>query len=129
MDQEVKGMINSEDWNYRAGVSRLKPGTTDTLAIGLYNRLLDNTWSYAISEIGVRFEIPDEVGVYRLRGGFSNRMGVTLYYSKTEFIALNGAIEIISIDKENSILEGRIDATYNNKNNINGYFTIGYCKD
>ncbi len=126
-EQAVNGKISNEAWNYMQGVARVKAEAPDTLNIGLYSTLLENPCTYAISEHGARFTIPNEVGIYKLRGGFSNRLGVTLYHSNKEFIALNGAIEIMSIDEENQLLEGRIDATYDDKNNINGYFTISYC--
>jgi hypothetical protein len=128
-DQPVSGMINSKEWTMVSGVARSSLTASDTLRIGLFDMLPEQDCSYSISETGILFDVPDREGIYRLKGSFTHMQSVTLYDGLSQFVALSGAIEISLIDRINGRLEGKIDATYDNKNRVNGVFTIDYCSD
>lgn len=125
VDQPLQGKIEGQPWAFIAG--KMKPG--QPVNIFSYHNVLisDDTCTtssqYHISHSATEVE-PKLYGVgpYYLNVNFVNTQ------TTGETITANrGAIEIISIDYDNNLLHGRMDAFYDSSNYVNGNFTIKIC--
>lgn len=126
-DQAVKGKILQNDWAYYFGVAHPYLMNPDSLQIQLSDTVFSNPCTYARSERGIYFKVPYKETLTPLHGGFTNPQFVVLYNGNEERFALGGAVEITLIDTLNQVVEGRIDATYDGSNFVNGYFTAHLC--
>jgi len=71
------------------------------------------------------FSIPNQVGLYQL--DFQTQTVTFFVPPGTNFIAAEGAVEILSIDSTNGIVTGRMDVTANENTFANGNFTLTFC--
>lgn len=126
-EQELQGEIDNNFWEYVSGVARPSLSSMDTLSVGIYNIEMDTPCSYAVSEEGVLFKVPNKVGLYILNADWNNFQAITLYNGMKKTFALGGAVEITMIDSVSNIIEGRIDARVDNNSYINGNFLISLC--
>lgn len=127
IDQDLQGYIGGTAWTYQGGNASLTGNSTelwihiyDTAAAG--DQCLNSNSSYNGSVI---FIVPNNSGTYEL--GYS--LALTLY-NKNEncnYVTTDGTIEIISIDTTGNTVSGRIAATFDDNNTVNGNFTIAYC--
>ena len=126
-EQDLQGKIDNVYWEYLSGVARPSLSSNDTLSIGIYNTQFDSPCSYAVSEEGVLFKVPKEVGLFILNADWNNFQAVTLYNGTEKKFALGGAVEITKIDSISNVIEGRIDARVDNNSYINGNFLVTLC--
>ncbi|MCF8370742.1 MAG: hypothetical protein K9H64_03910 [Bacteroidales bacterium] len=128
VDQDLRGKIVNQEWDFVDGVARVSTVSNDTVLIGLYNAKLEKDCSYAISEEGLTFFVPFFEGLYQLSGDWDSPQSVNFYRGITNLTAWRGAIEIISIDTVSNIINGRIDATVDDNSSVNGNFVVSLCK-
>ncbi|MEA3444808.1 MAG: hypothetical protein U9R19_08810 [Bacteroidota bacterium] len=127
-DQNLQGKIITQQWSFVDGVARLSPTSNDTLLIGLYNIHLDQDCSYAVSEEGVNFFVPNHQGIFQLASEWESPQSVTLYSGIDNEHAWRGAIEITQIDTVNNRIYGNLDATVDDESSVNGKFSVSLCK-
>ena len=126
-NQDLQGKIENIEWEYTSGVARQSYTSDDTLNIGIYNLEFDNPCSYAISEEGIKFIVPKAVGLYILGGSVNIDDAVIFYHSSIKEYGFGGAIEILNIDSNAMMIEGRADIRVDNESFVNGNFTINFC--
>ena len=126
-DQPLQGKINNIEWEYLSGVARPSFTSEDTLIVGLYNMEFDNPCTYAVSEEGLRFSIPKEIGVHLLGGSVELSEAVIFYQSTIKEYGFGGAIEILNINYNEMVIEGRADVRVDNESFVNGNFLIKFC--
>lgn len=128
-DQPVQGIIQSEAWEIQEAVARYSLFSHDTLTIQLNNEQLGETCDYLVSNAGAYFTIPAQEGIYMLSSKAIQYQSVTLFDGGLSVEALGGAIEITLVDSLNNRIEGKIDATYDGQNQLNGYFSATLCQN
>lgn len=131
IDQDLQGEFDGEAWHYSTGKVEVSYFDSTELDFEITSVTSNDPCSdNFLSQDVILFSIPDSVGLYELSLDFTgNSQTVTLYDSGTEMnnIATSGALEITKIDKVNGIVEGRMDATADSKNFVNGNFSITFC--
>ncbi len=62
--------------------------------------------------------------------GDNSSQTVTFYQSESENndVAIEGAIEILTVNAETDVVTGRIDARIDDNNFVNGNFSVTHCK-
>jgi len=126
-DQEVQGRIQGQPWEIQDAVARFSLSNEDTLLLQLNDTTLGLPCDYLISNAGARFTIPCKTGIYILSSKAIQYQSVSIYEGGTSLEALAGAIEITLIDTANAVIEGKIDATYDGQNQLNGHFSAHWC--
>lgn len=132
-DQIMQGEIEGDNWVFASGTAEIDYWDEDQLSLMFYAEASDDPCNEFLSGNKVMCTIPNAVGLYKLNFNFSgdNIQTVTLFHeaSVMNTVASEGAIEIMLIDLQNGIIEGRIDA-YGDKNDfVNGNFSLSYCED
>ncbi len=141
-NQNLQGMINGEAWEYILGESNTSDGGYNTDYTHNFNIVdtaqSDSCFILSGERSKVIFSLYDDlkvlsVGKYLLSFDISTFEGRTVtLVDWTETTVLNtiateGEYEIISVDTISQIITGRMDAHADNKNFVNGNFTIKYC--
>ncbi len=128
-DQDLQGKIGGVDWTYQSGKAAIWGSDTGTLHINIYSSAPSGGdecggGAYASGANVVMTSVPNEVQLNQLSFSIQN---ITLYDGQTNNIAVQGAIEILSINTSGNVT-GRIDARADADNYVNGNFTIKYCQ-
>lgn len=126
-DQEVQGKIQGKAWLMEEAVARYSLFSEDTLMIQLNDSTLGTPCDYLISNAGARFSIPCRTGIYILSSKAIQYQSVSIFEGGRSVEALAGAVEITLVDSANALVEGRIDATYDGQNQLNGHFSAHWC--
>jgi len=131
-DQVMQGQFEGEDWILKAGTAKKSPFEDNYLSLSFYTMESDspcNDWNLKGNR--AMCSVPNKVGIYELKFGFDGEESqtITLYHEASQMnnIATEGAIEITLIDIENGVVKGKIDAKADDKNFVNGNFTLTYC--
>lgn len=131
-NQDLSGKIGNAAWEYGDGYAEIYGMENDSqLQIDLFIEV-DGEGCDVIPEGNeVLFTVPNKVGVYKLKADLNdleNSLVVNLFEEETTMnhLASRGAIEILSITE--SQVTGRIDATVDDANLINGSFTVSICQ-
>ncbi len=132
MDKDLEGAIDKNYWAFQTGISREGFFDSDELRVELYPQVIAEPCGFHNDYANdyVSFDIPKETGVYVLEFSlFGTSQTVDFYNHELgiSFSASKGAIEILSIDEENNLLTGRIDAYVDDETNINGNFEAVLC--
>ena len=132
LDQDAQGKIGGADWNLNAGTAEIDSNDSTLLYLRLYVAESDDPCSeWTLEGNRVIFSVPDAVGLYELVFDWTSdeNQTLTLFDSENSMntVATDGAIEITLIDKENGIVEGRVAASVDSNDNVNGNFTVDYC--
>ena len=136
-DQNLQGIIDGIPFEFGEGTVESTFLNEGQLSFDLLDQeeQYDNVCDISFGdEVRVFFDAPNEVGVYELFFDLSsfNRRVVTLLNPNGEDgipqnnIASSGAVEIITIT--DTQVTGRIDATLDGDNTVNGNFTAVFCK-
>ena len=129
-EQTLQGQIGGDDWEFKVGTAEMQEN--DTLWIDLYG--VDdedpcNNWN--IEGDYLLFFIPAQVGVHELSFNWETGGQTVTFYDESATmnnVAVEGAVEILSIDETNGEVTGRIDAKIDGDNEVNGNFTAVYCQ-
>lgn len=137
IDQDLKGMIDGVSWTYE-GTENGGRGAEDfseKLSIQIYSVAAGGTGPcdflpFPVGSRKVLFTIPvppdSAVGLYEL--GWDVGQTVTLNFDgSSNTICSEGAVEILSVDIGGGLITGRMDATFDADNSVNGNFTVTYC--
>jgi hypothetical protein len=130
-DQTLSGKIGGTAWSMLSGYASYSvSGQDTTVSFTCYNFASDSPCSATATGDEVSFSLPKKVGVYTLKLDWSdlgNNRTVILFErdSYMNNIASEGAVEIISIS--DTQIKGRIDATSDTDNTVNGNFTVSLC--
>lgn len=135
-DQNLQGTIDGFPFTYGEGTVELNTRDgEDVLFFDLYNSSEEITdicdfFGFG-NEVSVFFTIPAEVGLYELSLDLSSFSGqtVTLFNpdGAVNSIASTGAVEILTITETE--VTGRMDATLDGNNTVNGNFTAVFCPE
>lgn len=131
-NQNVAGKIGNVTWQFGDGYAeRIGIGDDTELHINLFTAVEGRGCDLSPSGDEVLFAVPHTVGVHRLHfdvNDWENSIAVTLFEEATfkNNTATEGAIEILSITDTEVV--GRIDAFKDDKNAINGNFTVTICQ-
>jgi hypothetical protein len=121
-NQVAQGKIAGSNWMFIAGRGKT---SGDELLIELFEVSPQvDTCSYngfSNSKCGVTFYVSKTPGVYEL--GFSKQVSFT-----GNKITSLGAIELIKLDTVASVITGRVDGYFDEKYNVNGTFTVKFCR-
>lgn len=126
-NQPVQGKIAGESWEIAEAIARVSVFSADTLSFQLNDSILGLECDYLISNRGARFTAPFQEGVFLLSSKSIQFQSVELYNGGENLQALTGAIQILSINSAEGIIEAQIDATYDASNRLNGKFTARFC--
>lgn len=136
INQNLQGTIDGHVFTYGEGtVETTTFEGEEQLSFDLYHSNEDITdvcdfFSFG-DEVSVFFFMPAEVGLYELSLNFSDFSGrtVTLFNpdGAVNNIASIGAVEILTITETE--VTGRMDATLDGENTVNGNFTAVFCPE
>lgn len=136
IDQNLQGIIDGISFESKGGYFD-EGFESGTFSIRIYDTSEEgNVCDIFGSEfVSILFSIPDEVGLYELSFNLESFSGqtVTLLNPNGEGgvpqnnIASIGAVEILTISETE--LTGRMDATLDAENTVNGNFTIIFCTE
>lgn len=134
-EQNLQGMIEGQPWEFISGrANRTTFNDQEEYAIALYSESAENSCMFLPKEDRVIFSIPSTgiSGVQQLKldfSGNSDSRTITLYdvQQSNNVIASEGAVEVVSIDTTNQVIELKIDARYDDQNFINGKCKIQIC--
>ncbi len=134
VDQDLQGKIGGTAWNFVAGNADDAYGSEGEWSVHLYPEKPDTPCDWVWDVNYIMFNIPKKVGIYELNLSFTGDAvshTATLYADDEDmnYVATQGAIEIISINDTASTITGRMDIRANSNNQVNGDFTITYCQD
>lgn len=133
VDQNLQGVIGGSNWTFVSGSGEDSFFTEGNLSIDLYPEQLETPCGFLIGVDKVMFDIPKEVGIHKLYLDLSNGKGftVTLLQAETMMnnIAIQGAVEIMSIDTASKKITGRMDVIADSENKVNGNFEVTYCME
>lgn len=131
IDKALSGKIEGGSWTFRSGyVDSSSYEGVKKLSMSFYG-VTGDACSDFLDGDRVIFSVPMKIGVFPLKFSFTDLEGsqtVTLFDDETSMnnIATSGAIEILSISSTS--VTGRIDATSDDDNTINGNFTVSFCQ-
>lgn len=129
-DQDLQGLIDGQPFFIGFGSATESSFNNEQFSIKIYDQDEDVTnvcefFGFG-NEVSILFEIPESVGLYPL--SFSQVSQTVTLFNPVEVlnvIASDGAVEILTITNE--VVTGRIDAYFDDQNNVNGYFTVDIC--
>lgn len=131
-NQTLSGKIANTSWTFGDGYAEIYgTGDDSELYIDLFVDVDGEGCDILPEGDQVFFSIPNKVGVYKLKfdlNSMENSQTVTLFEDE-EFmnsIATEGAVEITAITE--TTISGKIDATVDAENNVNGNFTVNICQ-
>jgi hypothetical protein len=132
IDKDLEGVIDTDYWAYQTGVAHKAFFNDDELRVELYPQVIAEPCGFHNDYRNdyVTFDIPRETGVYELEFSLFGTSQTVDFYNQEmgiSFSASKGAIEILSVDEENNLLTGRIDAYVDDETNINGNFEVVIC--
>ena len=133
INQNLQGQIGGIEWGLVAGKAQDFTTNNDFLSMEMVGVAVVDTCQLSLPNTSkIFFEVPKQVGLYELKVGLQNpgiTQTVTFFVAaeNQNYIASQGAIEILEIDLENELLEGRLDARVDNQNFINGNFCLVLC--
>jgi hypothetical protein len=132
-DQDITGKIGNSSWSMLSGYAHSEISGEDTFVYITCNNTtsIDPCSSYP-SDYHVFFTLPLKTGLYVLGYDAQNPFlgwSVTLFNidAETNSIADVGAVEIISVSETQ--ITGRIDASADELNFVNGNFTVTICDE
>lgn len=128
IDQDLQGMVNGVEWTYASGFAEESFSDSTKYSIDLYagdpsGGDVCATGAFSHIDDYVMFSVPKEVGVYDL--GLSQGQTVTIYAGGTNYICVEGAVEIVSVTDTEIV--GKLNAKSDNDNYVNGNFTVTLC--
>ena len=123
-DQILTGKIAGVDWTLASGSASEAFSDTE-MSIDMFMEMDTNLCDFTSPDGNkVLFTIEKTVGEYEL--GLLKQT-VTMYDGTTNFVAIKGAVEILSVDEVAGTVEGRMDIKADNDNFLNGNFTLTWC--
>jgi len=131
--QNLQGEIGGSKWELVAGKAQDFSFNNDLLSIEMVGVMVMDTCQLSLPNTSkISFEVPKQVGFYELKVGLQNpgaTQTVTFFVAaeNQEYIASQGAIEILEINLEIELLKGRMDAQVDKKNFVNGNFDLAIC--
>lgn len=126
-DQDAMGEIDGSEWRYQDGYADLNDDEIN-LTLMIAQEDGDRGCDVFLPDGDqVFFTVPAEKGLYKLGLGVDSRLVTLLDDEETfNYIAVDGAVEILSISK--SDIRGRIDARNDEDDNfVNGDFRVLIC--
>lgn len=138
IDQNVQGVIDGLPFEFGEGVVADSFSEEDEYYFTLYdqNEQYDDVCNVFISElIYVAFNLPGEEGLYELYFDLTSFDGIVVNLVNPNgeddipqiALASFGAIEITSITTTE--ITGKIDASLDEENSINGNFSVQFCPE
>jgi hypothetical protein len=131
LDQVLQGEIEGEAWMLKAGSANESWSDSTSLYVEMFAMESDNPCSdFDLDGNRVIFHVPFAPGLYELILDWTeDSQTITLFHDESGMntVATKGAVEIISIDEVNGVMEGRIAAEADVGNFVNGNFTINFC--
>lgn len=129
IDQPLQGKIAGADWTFVIGSVIVSTFNSEEYRYSLLSTSIDNSElcdSFAHTGDRIFFFIPQEEGVFEL----SLDQSVAMFDEENtdNIIATDGAVEILSIDRDTGVITGRIDARFDGNNFVNGNFTATLCE-
>ena len=125
----VDGKINGDAWTFVSGVAKKDSFRPERIRLELWDNSEADPCNvfFPTSKRNLLTSVPEAVGNYEL----GNETNVTFYYQSTDMgsanlIATAGRLIIDEITDDT--VKGRILATYDNDNTVNGAFTLTLCK-
>ena len=131
--QNLQGEIGGSKWELVAGKAQDFSINNDLLSIEMVGVMVMDTCQLSLPNTSkISFEVPKQVGLYELKVGLQNpgaTQTVTFFVAaeNQDYIASQGAIEILEINMEIKLLKGRMDARVDKKNFVNGNFDLAIC--
>ncbi len=128
IDQDLAGKIGGNDWTIVSGTVTLSSGNLTFILYKVAASAGDpcGLGAYSGPNETAIFIVNDAIGTYNL----GSTQVTTLFDGSTNYIAMDGFIELTIIDKTtigNKRVEGKLVADYNNENYVTGNFTATYC--
>lgn len=138
IDQNLQGVIDGVQFEFGEGVVEASFSEENEYYFTLYdqNEQYDNVCNVFISElIYVAFNLPGEEGLYELYFDLTSFDGIVVNLVNPNGeddipqigLASFGAIEITSITTTE--ITGKIDASLDEENSINGNFSVQFCPE
>lgn len=133
IDQNLQGQIGGIEWELVAGKAQDFSINNDFLSMEMVGVAVVDTCQLSLPNTSrIFFEVPKQVGLYELKVGLQNpglTQTVTFFVAaeNQNYIASQGAIEILAIDLPNERVEGRLDARVDKRNFVNGTFGLVLC--
>jgi len=131
--QNLQGEIGGSKWELVAGKAQDFSINNDLLSIEMVGVMVMDTCQLSLPNTSkISFEVPKQVGLYELKVDLQNpgaTQTVTFFVAaeNQDYIASQGAIEILEINLEIELLKGRMDARVDKKNFVNGNFDLAIC--
>ncbi|HEX5171373.1 MAG TPA: hypothetical protein VFW11_19485 [Cyclobacteriaceae bacterium] len=131
-NQNLSGKIGNAAWEFGDGYAEIfGMGDDSQLQFDLFIELDGEGCNVIPVGNEVLFSVPKKVGVYKLKADLSdmeNSLFVNLFEEETtgHNLASKGAIEILTITETE--VTGRIDASLDEMNTINGNFAVNICQ-
>lgn len=127
--QDTSGKIGNTPWTYADGYAQVSP-TLPEVGIHLFEGQGESGCNvFLVDGNEVYFYVPNKVGLYKLKYSTDDPFynSISLYENERSLnhVAYNGAIEIVSIT--DTAISGRIDASMDGENFVNGNFTVNFC--
>jgi hypothetical protein len=132
-DQDLKGKIGNVAWTFEDGFVEVETIEGELmLDFRMFQDQDEDACDVLFAEGNeVFFDVPNEVGLYKLHLNLNTGEGQTVTLFEDEGfmnnIATDGAVEILTITETE--VTGRMDVRFNKKNFVNGNFTIFFCQD
>jgi hypothetical protein len=126
-DQNAQGTILGVPWSCVAAMAEIYDNPR-SMVISLTNEKADKDscrhYPFSSNAKGVAFEVEFKTGLTK-----PGLPGPTVSFNggRTTYVTSLCAIEILSIDTVAKIVNGRIDAFYNDSARVNGNFSAYYC--
>jgi hypothetical protein len=133
-DQNLKGKINNEPWNFVSGTA-FYSNQSGKLLVNLLTLEIPDPCKYFLidgnfDENRLYFSTPYQTGIFKLFINFDNgdEQTITLFDDSDHLniISDDGAIEITSIS--DNLITGKIDARVDGESFVNGNFSIPLCQ-
>ena len=142
MNQNLKGVINDQPWEYVLGGVDSKENFDDSTKFNHYFSILDTAHDDScFADNGNRskiiFSLYSVANPILAKGShtlnWENSKTVTFVFYEAgnptpqNYVATTGVYEILSVDTTTQIVTGRINAKYDSHHSVNGNFTLKYC--
>lgn len=122
--EKLNGKFENKDWQYVTAVAIENLSDTGEIQINFFDEEIEAPCDNSVNENFISILCPKKVGKYEFA---SNQLIAFFNQHRNTKIASEGIIEITEIDLKNNLAKGKILATADEENFVNGTFEAKYC--
>ena len=130
----LNGKIAGKDWEFIQGNAATNYAGDGKMLISLYPISFEDSCQIGHEADEVFLTIKPEEGKFDLNldlNDWDKSLTVTLFDYETvnNFIAVDGYVELTSVDVSQGIITGKMDVMYDDSNYVKGSFQVPICDD